>query len=141
MVFFCFTDFALKGHVLPLFGPSLFIVKWLCFKLKNRAFRVIQHYEHHIYSESSHQEQSFKNIKMICHVSISKINFIQNLYLFLSKSPVWYRFFRKCTLVCLYTKTISIFFTKWQPSHTFGYMQQTQRKKIIYKHFRNLNSI
>jgi len=30
---------------------------------------------------------------MICHVSISKINFIQNLYLFLSKSPVSYRFF------------------------------------------------
>ena len=60
MVFFCFKDFALKGHVLPLFGPSLFIVKWLCFKLKNRTFRVIQHYEHHIYSESSHQEQSFK---------------------------------------------------------------------------------
>ena len=76
MVFFCFQDFALKGHVLPLFGPSLFIVKWLCFMLKNRAFRVIQHYEHHIYSESSHQEQSFKKIKMICHVSISKINFI-----------------------------------------------------------------
>jgi len=63
------------GHVLPLFGPSLFIVKWLCFKLKNRAFRVI-HYEHHICSESLHKDQSFKKIKMICHVSISKINFI-----------------------------------------------------------------
>jgi len=35
------------GHILPLFGPSLFIVKWLnvCFKLKNRAFRVIQQYK------------------------------------------------------------------------------------------------
>jgi len=30
---------------------------------------------------------------MICHISISKINFIYNLYLFLSKSPVSYRFF------------------------------------------------
>jgi len=44
------------------------------FQAKNRAFQVIQHYEHRIYSESSHQEQSFK--KMKCHVSISKINFI-----------------------------------------------------------------
>jgi len=61
------------------------------FQAKNTAFRVIQHYEHHIYSESSHQEQSFK--KMICHASISKINFIYNLYLFLSKSPVSYRVF------------------------------------------------
>ena len=37
--------------------------------------------------------------------------------------------FRKCTLVCLYTKNISKILTKWQPSQTFGYMQQTQRKK------------
>jgi len=33
------------GHILPLFDPSLFIVKWLCFKLKNRAFRGIQQYK------------------------------------------------------------------------------------------------
>jgi len=44
------------GYVLPLFGPSSFIVKWLCFKLKNRAFRVIQQYERNIYSERSDQE-------------------------------------------------------------------------------------
>ena len=49
------------GYVLPVvFGPFLFISKWICFKLQNRAFRVIQQYEHHIYLESSHQEQSFK---------------------------------------------------------------------------------
>jgi len=50
--------------------------KMAMFQAKNRAFRVIQHYEYHIYSESTHQKQSFKKIKMICHVSISKINFI-----------------------------------------------------------------
>jgi len=37
--------------------------------------------------------------------------------------------FRKCTRVCLYTKNISKILTKWQPSQTFGHMQQTQRKK------------
>ena len=39
-------------------------------------------------------------------------------------------------------QNISKILTQWQPSQTFGHMQQTQRKKrIIYKHFRNLNSI
>ena len=52
-----------NGHVLQLFSPSSFIVKWLCLKLKNRPFRVIQQYERYIYSESSHQEQSFKKNK------------------------------------------------------------------------------
>ena len=56
--------------------PFFVYSKMAMFYAKNRAFRVIQHYEHHIFSESSHQEQSFKKIKMICHVSISKINFI-----------------------------------------------------------------
>jgi len=51
---------------------------------------------------------------------------LRRLYLFLSKSPVSYRFFRKCTLVCLYTKHISKCFTKWEPSQT---LQQTQCKK------------
>jgi len=73
----CFVSES-NGHVLQLFAnsPSSFIVKWLCLKQNNRAFRVIQQYERYIYSESSHQEQSFKKIKMICHVSISKLNFI-----------------------------------------------------------------
>ena len=56
--------------------PFFVYSKMAMFQAKNRAFRVIQHYDHHIYSESSHQKQSFKKIKMICHASISKINFI-----------------------------------------------------------------
>jgi len=72
--FFCFKDFALKGHVLPLFGPSLFIVKWLCFKLK------IEHLEwfntmNTIYIRKVHTKSNhLKKIKMICHVFISNIN-------------------------------------------------------------------
>ena len=61
---------------------------------------------------------------------------------FCQNRPFRTGFFRMCTLVCLYTKNISKILTIWQPSQTFGHMQQTQRKKrIIYKHFRNLNSI
>ena len=99
------------------------------FQAKNRAFRVIQHYEHHLYSESSHQEQSFKNIKMACHVYISKINFKWKLYLFCQNRPFRTGFFRKCNLVCLYTKNISKILIKWEPSQTFGHKQQTQCKK------------
>jgi len=51
--------------------PFFIYSKMAMFQAKNRAFRVIQQYEHHIYSESSHQEQAFKKVKMICHVSIS----------------------------------------------------------------------
>ena len=43
--------------------PFFVYSKMAMFKLKNRAFRVIQHYEHHIYSESLHQKQSFKKNK------------------------------------------------------------------------------
>jgi len=56
--------------------PFFVYSKMAMFQAKNRSFRVIQHYEHHIYSESLHQKQSLNKIKMICHASISKINFI-----------------------------------------------------------------
>ena len=40
--------------------------KMAMFQDKSRAFRVIQHYEHHIYSESSHQEQSLEKNDISC---------------------------------------------------------------------------
>jgi len=69
-----------------------FVLKWLGFKLKIEHFRIFNNINTIIYLESPHQEQSFKKNKKDMS-SISKINFISKVYLFLSRSPVTYRFF------------------------------------------------
>jgi len=46
--------------------PFFVYIKIAMCQVKNRAFRVIQQYEHHMYSESPHEEQSYKKYDMSC---------------------------------------------------------------------------
>jgi len=103
-------------------------------------FRVIQQYEHHIYSESLHQEQSFK--KRTCYVSISKINFIEIISIFVKIArfvPVF------SASAHSYVSTPKIFRKFWQTGYHHKHLaicnRHSVKKRIIYTHYRNLNSI
>ena len=122
-----------KGNRMLLFGPNLFIFNWLCFKPQNRKFLVIHSlFTPYIYSESSYQKQSFKNdMYQLVKNDLKIIISWKNTYFLVKKSPIQYLCFRKCTLVCLYNKIFN-FFTKWEPSQTFGHMQQTQSNKELF---------